>query len=71
MTDFIKWLFDYRSEPVFAILFIAGCVFSVLMLLEVAFALYPLLGIVALFGLFGLFFGVPVVAYLMGRKKDD
>lgn len=68
MKNFFNWLFDYRNPPIFLALFILGCAFLVVALIMALFVLYPLLGIAAIFGLL---FGVPVVAYLMGRKTDD
>ncbi len=67
MKDFLDWVFDIETDPVYSMLFVIGGFLVGFGLLVAALILHPLLGAAAFIALF---FGVPYVAYRMGKKDD-
>lgn len=66
IKDFFKWLIHGDADPLWTVLFLFGAAMVGIFGLMVLFVIAWPLGVLALFGLF---FGVPYVAYL-SRKGD-
>jgi hypothetical protein len=65
MKDFLDWVFDITTDPIYSILFVLGCSVVGFGLFVAAVMLHPMLGFVAVLAAL---FGVPYAAYLKGRK---
>lgn len=65
IKDFYDWLFRHDTEPAFPILFVVGAFLVAFTLVVLLLAFAPILA--AGFALL-MFFGVPIVAYLLQRS---
>lgn len=66
ITDFVDWLFDYRTPAVFPALILVGSIITILLVAVGLLVTAPLLGVLFVAGIF---FGIPYVGYRVAKAK--